>query len=371
MALAHDEHRSPGERLARRLGPLKLRASLHETIWGGQRLSEVAGKTLPADARIGEAWETALDSVVISTADADLTLGQVVERYGEALLGPRVLAVYGSRFPLLAKFIDAHDWLSVQAHPDDAYAAAHEHGTLGKTETWYILSATPGAQIVYGLAQPSSPEAVRAAIAENRLEPLLRTLEAHAGDVIFVPAGTIHAIGAGVTLYELQEYSDVTYRLYDYGRLQANGQPRALHVERALDVIDYTPAPTTPITPVALPLRPGLSAHRVLVACRYFVEEELTLAGTTLEPAMPASCRILTVLRGAVEITDVASVERPGGESGASVRLAAGETAVLPASLGDVRLSGAATLIRSYVPEPDDASLARWRAAHSGLFPDA
>lgn len=372
MALAHDEHRSPDERLATRLGPLKLRASLHETIWGGQRLGAVAGKTLPAGKRIGEAWETALDSIVVNppetvphtAPETDVTLGQLVERYGEALLGARTLAVSGARFPLLAKFLDAHDWLSVQAHPDDAYAATHEHGKLGKTEAWYILSAEPGAQIVYGLAQPSTPDTVRAAIAKNRLEPLLRTLEAHAGDVIFVPAGTVHAIGAGVTLYELQEYSDVTYRLYDYGRLQANGQPRELHIERALDVIQYTPAPTTRITPVALPLRPGVTAHAVLVACRYFVEEELTLEGTALEPAWPASCRIVTVLRGALEI---AVTEEGDGEP---VRVVAGETVVLPASLGDVRLSGAATVIRSYVPEPDDTSLALWRAAHSGLFSD-
>ncbi|HZC08181.1 MAG TPA: type I phosphomannose isomerase catalytic subunit, partial [Ktedonobacterales bacterium] len=355
MAAAHDEQRSLGEGLDGRLGPIKLRASLHETIWGGQRLSTVAGKTLPPDKRIGEAWETALDSRVVTTPHADLTLDELVTRYGAALLGSRTLAVYGPRFPLLAKFIDAHDWLSVQAHPDDAYAAAHEDGKLGKTETWYILSAEPGAQIVYGLAHASSPEEVRAAIASNTLEPLLRTLEAHAGDVIFVPAGTIHAIGAGVTLYELQEYSDVTYRLYDYGRLQANGQPRELHVERALDVIRYAPAYAAPITPVTLPVQPGLTARRALVACRYFVEEELTVAGTMREPACPSSCRILTVLQGELEIVTEAE---QGGPQGETVRLGTGETAVLPACLGDVQFSGSATLVRSYVPKPDDPTLA-------------
>src|SRR5512146_634806 len=117
MAAAQDEQNEPDVGL----GPLKLRASLHETIWGGQRLGEIAGKTLPADTRIGEAWETALDSVVVTAPHANQTLERMVEAYGEALLGSRARAVYGQRFPLLAKFLDAHDWLSVQAHPDDAY----------------------------------------------------------------------------------------------------------------------------------------------------------------------------------------------------------------------------------------------------------
>jgi mannose-6-phosphate isomerase len=177
----------------------------------------------------------------------------------------------------------------------------------------------------------------------------------------------VHAIGAGVTLYELQEYSDVTYRLYDYGRLQANGQPRELHIERALDVIRYTPAPLARVTPMALPA-PGGSVgaeRRVLVACRYFVLEEVRLAeqeSVWREPALPSSCRILTALGGAVEIS---------AEGYAPVRLALGETALLPASLGDVRiasLDGAARLVRAYVPEPDDASLARWLSAHDGVF---
>jgi len=308
------------------LGPIKLQASLHETIWGGQRLAALAGKDLPAGTRIGEAWETALDAVVVTAPHTGATLEQLVADYGVALLGTQALAVYGPRFPLLAKFIDAHDWLSVQAHPDDSYAAAHEGGKLGKTETWYILAAEPGAQIVYGLAQPTSREEVRAAIAAQALEPLLRSVEAHAGDVIFVPAGTVHAIGAGVTLYEVQEYSDVTYRLYDYGRLQANGQPRELHIEQALDVIRYTPAPLARVTPMALPA-PGGSVgvvRKVLVACRYFVLEELRIEGVWREPALPTSCRIMTVRRGVAEIS---------AEGYAPVRLALGQTALLPASL--------------------------------------
>lgn len=358
------------------LGPFKLRASLHETIWGGQRLRALAGKPLPEGARIGEAWETALDSVVITPPHTGQTLGALVERYGEALLGARAIAVYGHRFPLLAKFLDAQDWLSVQAHPNDAYATAHEGGKLGKTETWYILAAEPGAQIVYGfrdvrdvrdgLAREVSRATVREAIAANALEPLLRTVDVRAGDVVFVPAGTVHAIGAGVALYELQEYSDVTYRLYDYGRVQANGQPRELHVERALEVIRYTPAPTITVAPTPLPGTPEGVEAQALVACRYFVEQELRFAGVgraLRQPALPSSCQILTVLAGEAQLA---------GEGFEPLRLAHGETAVLPATLGETTLtalSDETRVMRSYVPEADDEALLLWQRTHEGLFP--
>ena len=341
-------------------GPFKLRASLHETIWGGQRLREIAGKSLPAGKRIGEAWETALDSVSMTEPHVGKSLGMLVEEYGAALLGARVVAVYGVRFPLLAKFIDANDWLSVQAHPDDRYAAAHENGKLGKTEAWYILAADPGAQIIYGLAHEASREAVSEAIAENALEPLLCTAEVHVGDVVFVPAGTVHAIGAGVALYELQEYSDLTYRLYDYGRLQANGQPRELHVARALDVIRYTPSPVVTIAPTPTPAAPGAPQRRTLAACRHFVEQEIRLEGTLREFATPSSCRIVTLLRGQAQVVT---------DGYAPLALVQGDTAVLPANLGDAIISGDATFVRSYVPEPDDEALLHWRSVHAGVFP--
>lgn len=342
------------------LGPFKLRASLHETIWGGQRLGQIAGKQLPEGKRIGESWETALDSEVVTEPHLAKTLGHLVEQYGESLLGSQSIAVYGPRFPLLAKFLDANDWLSVQAHPDDAYAAEHEGGKLGKTETWYILDAEPGAQIVYGLTREVSRATVSEAIAANDLEPLMRTVEVRAGDVVYVPAGTMHAIGAGVALYELQEYSDVTYRMYDYGRLQANGQPRELHVERALDVIRYTPSTAVTLTPVPLPAQEGASERKTLVACRYFVEQEIRLDGTLHEPAMPTSCRILTLLRGEAEVA---------AEGFTPLRLGAGDTAVLPACLSGATISGDATIVRSYVPEAEDESLLSWRSVHGDKFP--
>jgi mannose-6-phosphate isomerase len=330
------------------LGPIQLRASLHETIWGGENLRALAGKDVPPGKRIGESWETALDAVAINQPYAGQTLGALTEEHGEALLGARAREVFGARFPLLTKFIDAQAQLSVQVHPNDEYAAAHEGGKLGKTEVWYILHAEPGAQVVYGLSHEATEDEVRRAIAANTLEAMLHGVTVQPGDVIFVPAGTVHAIGAGIALYELQEYSDITYRLYDYGRLQADGRPRELHIEQGLAVMRYQPHAMERVTPLE---RDG---RRILVGCRYFVLEELALSGELAGTIRPTSCQIITVLAGQCAIMS------PAGD----VTLGHGETAVLPASLGAHTLTGNdARVLRAWVPDSDDADLAAWLAA--------
>ena len=333
------------------MGPIQLRASLHETIWGGENLRAIAGKDIPHGQRIGESWETALDALATNPPYAGQTLGALTDRYGVALIGSRAQAVFGRRFPLLTKFIDAQAQLSVQVHPNDEYAAAHEGGQLGKTEVWYILHTEPGAQVVYGLRHAATPDEVRRAIAANTLEDLLHTVEVRPGDVVFVPAGTVHAIGAGIALYELQEYSDITYRLYDYGRLQTDGRPRDLHVEQGLAVMRYTPQTLERVTPLALGTR------RALVGCRYFMLEEITLAGTLAGAVRPNTCQIVTALAGRCEIVSAAG----------NVALALGETAVLPATMGAHTLvgGGETRLLRAWVPQSDDADLAAWRAAQS------
>ncbi|HZC79211.1 MAG TPA: class I mannose-6-phosphate isomerase, partial [Ktedonobacterales bacterium] len=241
-----------------------------------------------------------------------------------------------------------------QVHPDDAYAVRHEHGKLGKTETWYVLHAEPGAQLIYGFAHATSSDEVRRAIESTRLEPLLHSFAPRPGDVIFVPPGTVHAIGGGILLYELQEYSDVTYRLYDYGRVQADGTPRELHVARALEVLRYGPAAEVRAMPLEGVPYGADGSRRVLVACRYFVEEELHVAGEVADTTTPASCQILTCLGGACTIA----------AGGAAVRLRLGETVMLPAALGAYTLHGEqAQLMRAYVPEERDPLLDAWQAA--------
>lgn len=343
------------QRPAECLAPLALRPSIHETIWGGQHLATVAGKTLPTDVAVGETWETELSAVVTSGPHEGETLGALVERYGERLIGSQAQAVFGPRFPLLAKFIDAQRDLSVQVHPEDDYAAAHEGGKLGKTEVWHILHAEPGARVVYGLNREASVDEVRAAIAETRLDTLLATHEVRPGDVIFVPAGTVHAICAGIVLYELQEYSDVTYRLYDYGRLQ-NGKPRELHIEKSLDVMRFAPSPAVLARTVQRE-QTHEGTRQVLAASRYFVLEDVRVGGMLALPAMPWTCQIITVLAGRVTLRG----------AGGAVTLSLGETAVVPAVGGAVTLESAggneARLMRSYVPLPDDAALQAWQTA--------
>ena len=347
------------------LYPIRLEASLHSTIWGGRRLERGGWKCIPAgEVSIGEAWETEVSTIIQNGPYAGKTLGELVEELGPALLGKQATAIFGCRFPLLAKFIDANDKLSVQVHPDDRYATQYEGGKLGKTEFWYILAAEPGASIVYGFKASTSRTAVEQAIHDMTLGAMLHEEVVSAGDVIFVPAGTVHAIGKGVMLYELQEYSDITYRLYDYGRLTAAGMPRELHVERSLDVMCYDKSPRVKVQPVPLPGGAGYE-DRCLIACQYFVTRELSFknSGTGkgraegrpyMEGRTNGSCVILSSLEGEVQVHYGPSLIK--GEE-----LARGQTMVLPATLGDYVIEGSGVLLFSYVPEQGDEAWRLWK----------
>jgi mannose-6-phosphate isomerase len=336
------------------LVPIQLSGELHETIWGGRNLATYAGKAIPDGVQVGESWETALESIAVNPPYQGQSLGELVRILDARLLGWRSVELLGHRFPLLTKFLDAEQRLSVQVHPDDLYAALHEGGKLGKTETWYIVHAEPGAQLVLGLTHAVSQDEVRHAIEADRLEDLLYTFPARAGDVVYVPAGTVHAIGAGIVLYELQEYSDVTYRLYDYGRLQSNGMPRELHVDKSLAVMSFLPASAVVVMPVGLPADPGFAGERrVLVACKYFLEEELRFRGIYAATTMASSCHILSVLEGQC---DIYSPET-------HLSLGAGDTVVVPAALLDYRIESSTGVhaLLSYVPTTDDRKARAWR----------
>jgi mannose-6-phosphate isomerase len=340
--------------------PLRLQASLHETIWGGRRLERDSWKHLPEDETlIGEAWETEISTVVQNGPCAGQTLGELVTSWGSALLGEQAVIIFGQRFPLLAKFIDANAQLSLQVHPKDDYAARYEGGKLGKTEFWYILAAEPGASIVHGFQQVTDRTQVQKAIADTELEAMLHEEPVQSGDVIFVPAGTVHAIGSGVLLYELQEYSDVTYRMYDYGRLDASGRPRELHIERSLDVSRYAPSDQIKMRPVMVQEQPAF-IDRCLVACRYFVTHELRLRSLDGQAGVfsgqtTRSCTILSSLNAEVQV-------RYHGNQ--SVNFSRGETVVLPAALGDYQIVGTGALLFSYVPASDDPARQLWNIAN-------
>ena len=219
---------------------IELEPQFKPRVWGGRRLAERFG--LDASEPIGEAWMVFDENRIASGPYAGRVLAEVLPRLGEAFLGRAVVERYGHRLPLLVKFLDTADWLSVQVHPDDAYARTHEaeSGWLGKAEAWVVLEAEPDARVIYGVKRPLTREELRAAAQDGTILELLNFVPVQQGDVIYVPPGTIHALGPGLLVYEVSQRSDLTYRLYDYGR------GRELHLDRALDVARLEPPTAGP-----------------------------------------------------------------------------------------------------------------------------
>ncbi|QTE70401.1 class I mannose-6-phosphate isomerase [Clostridiales bacterium FE2011] len=209
-----------------------------ETPWGGHALKELFGKDSPEDIT-GESLEVSalpgLESRVANGELAGITLRDLLPLWGKRLTGSDE-----DGFPLLLKFLDTRQPLSVQVHPDDAYALSHE-GKPGKSEAWYILDAAPGAQLVYGI--DTHGESLRSVLDAGKLESSLCRTEVHAGDVFYIPAGTVHALGSGIRCYEIQQASDLTYRLWDWGRIGKDGKPRQLHIEQAVAVSNVNSVP--------------------------------------------------------------------------------------------------------------------------------
>ncbi len=220
--------------------PIIFTPDYKEMVWGGHKLQTVLGKEIPFE-HTGESWEIAChdngQSVVKSGRFAGMTLKELLLKEGEGITGKTFSE--GDKFPLLIKFIDTKDWSSVQVHPGDDYAFANENGELGKSEAWYILQANEGSKLVAGLKDGVTKELFKEKLLANELEAVLNELEVKQGDVIDIPAGCIHAIGGGILLAEIQQNSDTTYRVYDWGRVGLDGKPRELHVKKALDVINF------------------------------------------------------------------------------------------------------------------------------------
>jgi mannose-6-phosphate isomerase len=219
-----------------RLYPYRLQPLEKPAIWGGNALVAHYGKAADAHAAIGESWECWDANRVDNGSLAGVTLADLRRDLGADLMGP---IDAGAIFPVLTKFIDAAGALSVQVHPDDAYAQRVEHQPNGKTECWYILAAEPGAELVLGWTRDTDRAEYERRVADGSLGDILRRVPVHAGETYYLPAGTLHAIGAGIVLFETQQASDLTYRIFDWNRLGADGQPRELHVAKAGDVLDF------------------------------------------------------------------------------------------------------------------------------------
>ncbi|MDD5674871.1 MAG: class I mannose-6-phosphate isomerase [Chitinivibrionales bacterium] len=286
--------------------PLSFAPVFKEKIWGGRELVTVFHKNIPAGRSIGESWEISGvmgdESICTTTPFSGRTLNAIATQEGHALLGRAAGAV--DEFPLLFKFIDAQDKLSVQVHPDDAQARTGGWGDRGKTECWYVVKARPGARLICGVNPGVSAADIRQGVKTDTLQDYLNFIDIAAGDVVFVPAGTIHAIDAGILLYEVQQTSDITFRLYDWGRIGEDGAPRALHIEQALASLRLEAHGHHKIQAVPLEADKGI-IRRLRVACSYFALEEYEFVKTAeFSPTPRNSFAVCTLMRGAAYILD-------------------------------------------------------------------
>jgi mannose-6-phosphate isomerase len=325
------------------LYPLKFTPIFKERIWGGNKIKTVLNKDYGQLPNCGESWELSgvegNVSVVANGYLAGNDLNELVEVYMGDLVGESVFERFGNEFPLLIKFIDANDDLSIQVHPDDEMAA-ERHKSYGKTEMWYVIEAEKGAKLQSGFNRQVDQELYLEKLEAIELPDILNFEEVSAGDVFFIPAGRVHAIGKGILLAEIQQTSDITYRIYDYNRRDANGSTRELHTDLAVDAIDYTLYPEYKTR-----YQSKINESVELASCRYFTTNVLEL-DTTVEKDYNKldSFVIYICLEGQLEIET---------EIGSEV-IELGETVLLPATIESVVLkpvSAKARLLEVYIEE--------------------
>lgn len=302
--------------------PLRFRSHLRPMVWGGRSLHALLNKQLPSDGPYGEAWEisdhASHHSEIIEGPLAGRTLRQLMQQEPEALVGE---AEQGP-FPWLVKYLDCHDWLSVQVHPDEQSVKELWPGEGSKTEAWFVLAAKPGSKVYAGLQPGVDATVLRRAIAQGTAADCLHSFEPKPGDCLFLPAGTVHAVGGGVLIAEIQQTSDATFRLYDWDRVGTDGKRRELHIDKGLACIDWSAGPVHPVRAEGYGATQG-SVWQQLVSCPYFEmsylrqSEPFSLSGN-------GRLQVVMVLHGRTEVWT------PEGNR----TLAAGDTLLLPAASG-------------------------------------
>lgn len=304
--------------------PLRFQPIIKSTVWGARRLGRLLGKSLPEKGPVGESWEVADHphgtSVVANGPLAGKSFHDLIQADAFGIAGPDGVTEKG-RFVLLFKFLDADGYTSVQVHPDDEYAREHTDEGSGKTEAWYIIYAEPGARLVRGTQPGIDRESFRRAVRDGHVETTLDFFHVEQGDVIFIPAGVVHALGRGITLAEIQQNSDTTYRVFDWNRKGLDGKPRELHTEQALDVIRFQD-----IGPGKHPrnlVHPRDPFQENLVTCDYFAMDRLVVEKEFEVPTRSGRFDILAALTGQGQVRY---------ENGAEP-FRAGQTLYLPAGL--------------------------------------
>lgn len=320
--------------------PYKFEPYLKTTLWGGYQIAPFKG-IYTAQPNIGESWEisgvpghesVAIERGLIDDVDVGLTLTELIDKYKGLLMGNKVYKRFGNKFPLLVKFIDSRQDLSVQVHPDDKLAQ-ERHGCAGKTEMWYIIKSDVGAKIYAGLRKQITPEdyehMVTAEAEANPMADVIATHEAHQGDLFFLPAGRLHAIGAGNFLAEIQQTSDITYRVYDFGRKDAHGNPRELHTELAKDAIDYQ------VWPEYRTSYDSTQPTSQLINCPYFVVHRVVVQVAQQIDFHCDSFVVVVCLWGEANIN--------------GVKVRQGETLLVPASENVLYIFGNATFLTAHI----------------------
>jgi mannose-6-phosphate isomerase len=324
--------------------PLRIEPVFYPRIWGARALAPLFPEKTNLPEPIGEAWLTGLDCCIATGPLAGKTLGEAWREMPAEWRGTRLAQT--AHFPLLVKFIFPNDKLSIQVHPDDAYAAAHEQasGGRGKTEMWHAVSAEQGAKVLVGLKPGVTKERFLEFLASHELEELLEAYEVKLGDTFFVPAGTPHTIGPRMVLCEVQEYSDLTYRVYDYGRVDAQGKTRELHIDRALEVVNFRGSRGGRVASVSLPAERW--SRKLLAACPYFASERWEFRATIQSESNRARFELFVLLAGTGYIH----------WKGSPMMYDQGQCWLIPASLGQFSLQPeqSTTILRTYVPDLTD-----------------
>ena len=317
--------------------PIKLKPAFKDYLWGGTRLRDDFGKDCDFD-KIAESWELSChkdgNSVVADGEFAGLTLAQYIEKEGKSVLGTNCEKF--ENFPILIKLIDAKDNLSVQVHPNNEYAQRVE-GEYGKTEMWYVVDCDEGASLLYGFKHNITKEEFRERIENNTLLEVTNNVPVHKGDVFFIESGTLHAIGKGILIAEIQQNSNTTYRIYDYGRVGADGKPRQLHIDKAVDVTNLCPAKPYPQSE---PVDMGGWTKKRLAKCEYFTVDVINVDTSAALEADKSSFVNILVLDGGCVLSS---------EGNDAVELKKGDSVFIPAGLGKIELTGKCSAVMTHI----------------------
>jgi mannose-6-phosphate isomerase len=324
--------------------PLVFEPYLRPQVWGGRRLGDQLGKALPGGGTYGEAWELSGHphhvSRVAEGPFKGMGLNDLCSKHGREIFGK----AHSGPFPLLIKLLDCHDWLSIQVHPTDAIAEQLRPGELGKTEAWIVLGVQPEGKIFAGLKPGVNRAVLTKHLEAGTTDQCLHAFTPKPGDCIFLPAGTVHAVGGGIVMAEVQQTSDATFRLFDWNRLGTDGKPRALHLEESLASIDWQAGPVHPVLGKPLTDLPAGITGEHLVNCPFFQLTRCRSAANGVLPTGPGMS-IWMVLTGAAELSEVEGPFRK--------KLGQGETILVPASANRCQWTsreGEATLLKVCVP---------------------